>query len=89
MTTIAERKKIAKWILSTNDDVVIDKIKSLLTTASKKAREKYIERYNKEIDAAVKRIENGQFYTHEEVEAMLNEWQKETSAGIKKRRKAS
>lgn len=87
MTTIAERKKIAKLILAIDDDTVINKIKSLLSSASKSAKEKYIEQYNKDIDAAVKRMENGEYYTHEQVNEMLTKWQKEISTGIKKQRK--
>jgi len=87
MTTIAERKKIAKLVLTINDDAVIKKIKYFLTSASKSAKEKYIEQYNKDIDAAVKRMDNGEYYTHEEVNKMLVKWQKEISVGIKKRRK--
>lgn len=31
-----------------------------------------IEQYNKEIDDAVKRVESGQFYTHDEAVEILN-----------------
>jgi predicted transcriptional regulator len=33
-----------------------------------------IEQCNKEIDAAMARVQNGHFYTHEEVEEMSKEW---------------
>jgi hypothetical protein len=33
-----------------------------------------IEQYNKEIDAAVARVENGDFYTQEELEKIAKEW---------------
>lgn len=33
-----------------------------------------IEQYNKEIDEAVTRVENGEFYTHEEVMKMSKDW---------------
>jgi flagellar biosynthesis chaperone FliJ len=84
MTTIAERKKIAKLVLTINDERVINKIKSLLTSESKTAREKYIKQYNKEIDEADKRIEKGEFYTGKQANALLAKWQKEVLAGIKK-----
>ncbi len=84
MTTIAERKKIAKLVLTINDESVITKIKSLLTAESKTAREKYIEQYNKEIDEAVARIESGKFYTEKQANALLAKWQKEVLAGMKK-----
>jgi hypothetical protein len=84
MTTIAERKKIAKLVLTINDDAVINKIKCLLDVESKTARENYIKQYNKEIDEADKRIEKGEFYTGEQANALLAKWQKEVLAGIKK-----
>jgi hypothetical protein len=84
MTTIAERKKIAKLVLTINDESVINKIKSLLTLESKTAREKYIKQYNKEVDEADARIEKGEFYTGEQANALLAKWQKEVLTGIKK-----
>jgi hypothetical protein len=84
MTTIAEREKIAKLVLTINDESVINKIKSLLTSESKTAREKYIKQYNKEVDEADARIEKGEFYTGEQANALLAKWQKEVLAGIKK-----
>lgn len=84
MTTIAERKKIAKLVLTISDDEVINRIKSMLTSASKSAKEKYIEQYNKEIDEADARIEKGEFYTGEQANALLAKWQKEVLAGIKR-----
>ncbi len=33
-----------------------------------------LEEYNKEIEEAEERIEAGDFYTHEEVKAMMNNW---------------
>jgi hypothetical protein len=33
-----------------------------------------IEEYNKEIEEAMTRVKNGEFYTHEEVEEMAKKW---------------
>ncbi|MCF6308319.1 MAG: hypothetical protein L3J09_10210 [Flavobacteriaceae bacterium] len=33
-----------------------------------------VEQYNKELDEAEARIENGEFYTQEEVEKMMEKW---------------
>jgi hypothetical protein len=33
-----------------------------------------IEQYNREIDEAVTRVENGEFFSHEEVVRMSKEW---------------
>ena len=40
----------------------------------KEAGEINIEQYNKEIDDAVTRVENGEFYSHEEVMKMSKGW---------------
>lgn len=75
---------MAKLILAIDNDTVINKIKSLLSSASKNAKEKYVEQYNKEIDEADARIEKGEFYTGEQANALLAKWQKEVLAGIKR-----
>ena len=74
MTTVAERKKIAEWVLNTKDEVLLDKIKVLALSKSK-AIKNFISDYNLEIDAAVERVKSGKFKTHEEVEALLNTWE--------------
>lgn len=84
MTTIAERKKIAKMVLTIKDDNVINKIKCLLDVESKTARAKYIKQYNKEIDEAIARIESGKYYTEKQANALLAKWQKEVLSGIKR-----
>ena len=86
MTTIAERKKIAKLVMTIPDEGVINKIKALLTAASKKAKEKYIEQYNKEIDEAVEEMDKGEFYTQEQVNTFFAKWQKEKLSGVRKHR---
>lgn len=74
MTTVAERKKIADWVLNTKDEVLLDKVKKL-TLAKSKAIKNFITDYNREIDEAVERVRNGKFSSHEEVEAFLNTWE--------------
>jgi hypothetical protein len=73
MTTISEREKIAKLVLTTSDDAILDKIKALIS-ASAKAKAAYVKKYNKEIDDAVARIKKGKFLTHEQVEALMEKW---------------
>jgi|GEM_PF-3061921 hypothetical protein len=84
MTTIAERRRIAKLVLTINNETVIDKIKSLLAIESKTAKENHIKKYNKEISEAEERIEKGEFYTAEQANVLLAKWQKEVLSGIKK-----
>ncbi len=54
---------------------ILELIKSFLKT-DKEIQPQTIEEYNKELEEAVKRIEAGEYYTHEEVKEML---QKQTS----------
>ncbi|MCK6612167.1 MAG: hypothetical protein L6Q78_14145 [Bacteroidia bacterium] len=74
MTTVAERKKIAEWVLNTKDEVLLDKVKEL-TLAKAKAIKNFIADYNSEIDEAVERVRSGKFSTYDEVEAVLNKWE--------------
>ena len=74
MTTITEREKIAKLVLTTGDDAILDKIKALISSSAK-AKANYLKKYNKEIDEAVARIKKGKFLTHEQVEALLEQWE--------------
>ena len=72
MATIAERRKIAKLVLTTTDDNVIRKISTMI---SDKAKE--LKHYNKELNEAVARIRKGSYYTQEQAENMLAKWEKE------------
>jgi len=74
MTTLAERKKIAEWVLNTKDDLLLDKIKELALSKSKAIND-FISDYNREIDDAVERVKKGKYKTQEEVEALLDLWE--------------
>ncbi len=74
MTTIAERKKIAEWVLNTKDEVLLDRIKTLALSKDKAVKD-FIDDYNYEIDEAIQRVRSGKFKTHEEVEALLDTWE--------------
>ena len=75
MITIAERKKIAKLILTTPNNAIIEKIKSLIFSGSK-AYDTAVKKYNKEIDEAVKQIKAGKYFTQDEADSLLAEWEK-------------
>jgi predicted ATPase len=75
MITVAERKKIAKLVLTTHDNTVIEKIK-FLVFAGAKANEAAVKKYNKEIDEAVKQIRVGKYFTQDEADTLLAEWEK-------------
>ncbi len=76
MITIADRKKIAKLVLTIHDNSVIEKIKDLIFPINK-AKESYIKKYNKEIDEAVVQIKGGKYFTQKEAESLLAAWEKE------------
>jgi len=68
-----------KWIHKELDNVTdptfLEAIKNMLKYNKKVASERIsIEQYNKEIDEAEIDIENGNYYTQEEVEKMAKEW---------------
>ena len=75
MITVAERKKIARLVLTTPDNSVIEKIKNLISPGVK-AHEAAVKKYNKEIDEAVKQIKAGKFFTQDEADTLLAEWEK-------------
>ncbi len=74
MTTLAERKKIAEWVLGTKDEVLLDKIK-ILALSKAKAINDFMLDYNKEIDEAIERVRSGKYKTQEEVDSLLNTWE--------------
>ena len=68
-----------KWIHNEMDQVkdpyFIEAIKNMLEYRKKVSTERIsIEQYNKEIDEAERDIENGNYYTQEEVEKRSKEW---------------
>jgi hypothetical protein len=55
------------------DEKLLDKLEQLLE--SKKSTNSIpLEQYNSELDQANLRIENGEFYSSEEVDKIANEW---------------
>lgn len=77
MITATDRKKLAKLVLTTNDDTIIEKIKTLVSSNLIKEKESFVKSYNKEIDKAVKEARQGNFYTQEEADSFLAAWEKE------------
>lgn len=74
MTTLAERKKIAEWVLEAKDEVLLDKIK-ILALSKAKAINDFMLDYNMEIDEAIERVRSGKYKTQEEVDALLDTWE--------------
>jgi hypothetical protein len=75
MITAAERKKIAKLVLTTEDNAIIEKIKALIFSATE-PNEIFVKKYNKEIDDAIEKIRNGNYYTQEQADSLLASWEK-------------
>ena len=76
MITVADRQQIARLVLTTHDNKVIEKIKALILPETK-AKESYLKKYNKEIDEAVTQIKSGKYFTQEQADALLATWEKE------------
>ena len=53
---------------------VLQMLKTFLKGREVKASRITMERYSKEIDEAIARVEAGEFYTQEEAERMAKEW---------------
>jgi len=73
----ADIKWISQELKTIKDPTFIEALKSMLkyrrkvTQSSKRIS---IEQYNKEIDEANARIDNGEFYTQEEAEKIMDKW---------------
>ena len=72
----ADIKWIQKELNKVEDETLLDAIKSMLKYRAKVVQPKRIsiEQYNKEIDEANARIDNGEFYTQEEAEKIMDKW---------------
>ena len=64
--------EIIEMLLHTKEEAILDKVKILLEKEQPKRIS--LEQYNKEIDEAVKDIENGEYYTHEEALKIASQW---------------
>lgn len=60
--------------LFTVNEKVVEKLEDILDKETGTNKRISIDEYNKEIYAANERIENGEFYTQEEVEKMADKW---------------
>ena len=70
----AEIKWIQKELNKVEDETLLNAIKNILKYRVKKTQSERIsiEQYNKEIDEANARIDNGVFYTQEEAERIMD-----------------
>ena len=73
----ADIKWISQELKTVKDPTLIEALKSMLKyrrNVTQSSERISIEQYNKEIDEAVKDIENGEYYTHEEALKIANQW---------------
>ena len=71
----ADLKWIQKELQDVKDPTLIEVFKSLLKYRKKVSSERIsIEQYNKELEASEKEIEQGKFYTHEQVKEKATQW---------------
>ncbi|HET7360396.1 MAG TPA: hypothetical protein VFI78_00515 [Salinimicrobium sp.] len=73
MDLSARKYEIIQKLLTVNEKVV-EKLEDILDKETGTNKRISIDEYNKEIYAANERIENGEFYTQEEVEKMADKW---------------
>jgi predicted transcriptional regulator len=67
MIALTKRKKLVELVENTSSEVLFN---SLWESA-----EKFVSQYNSELDASVKRIEKGEFFTQDEVDSRLESWE--------------
>jgi hypothetical protein len=76
MITLAERKKIARLVLTTSDDRILAKIKELINPELG-LKKVYPQKYNEEIDQGVAEIKAGKYLTQQEADNLLRKWESE------------
>ena len=76
MNLQAEIKWIQKELQMVKDPTFIEAIKNMLLYRKKVSEGRVsIEQYNKEIDEAIQRVEQGEFYTQKEVDKkIIDKW---------------
>tara|TARA_R110002033_G_scaffold170860_1_gene214522 strand:- start:6484 stop:6720 length:237 start_codon:yes stop_codon:yes gene_type:complete len=74
----ADLKWIQQELSNVKDPTFIKAIKNMLKYRKKVSSERIsVEQYNKEIEASIAQIENGQTYTHEEMGERIKQWGKQ------------
>jgi hypothetical protein len=73
MNIQAEKLELLELLLRTDNESVLKKIRAVFN-ASKATPRITVKQYNLELKAAEKRIKNGKFITHEDLEAQMEKW---------------
>ena len=75
MDLLADIKWIQEELQGVKDPALIEVFKSMLKYRRKVSSDRIsIEQYNNELEASEKEIEQGNFYTHEQVREMAKQW---------------
>ncbi len=72
MNTIEKKIKLVEYI-ENSDEKVINALYSIVES-QKNSEQDFLKDYNYEIDEAMKRIDDGFFITHEDVEKEAEKW---------------
>ena len=72
----ADIKWINQELKTVKDATLLTAIKNILKYRIKDTQSERIsiEQYNKEVNEAIARVENGEFYTQEEAEKIMDKW---------------
>ena len=72
----ADIKWISQELKTVKDPTLIEAFKNMLKYRRNVIQSERIsiEQYNKEVNEAIARVENGEFYTQEEAEKIMDKW---------------
>ena len=73
----ADIKWISQELKTVKDPTLIEAFKNMLKyrrSVTQSSERISIEQYNKEVNEAIARVENGEFYTQEEAEKIMDKW---------------
>jgi len=73
----ADIKWISNELKTVKDETLIEAFKNMLKyrrNITQSSERISIEQYNEEVNEAIARVENGEFYTQEEAEKIMDKW---------------
>ena len=76
MNTLELRNIIIAEIEKIDDDSFLSALKTILESRITTLPKTYSEQYNEELKVAEEEIQNGNFYTHNEVKDKIEQWKK-------------
>lgn len=74
MTTVELKNILIHKISAINDESFLNAIKTIVDTKSEKTIYKTSEEQNNQIREGINQIENGEYYTNEQVELEIDQW---------------